>query len=153
GSAVPNVRLYVVDRSLNQVPVGVTGELLIGGAGVARGYGGRPDLTAERVVADPFAADGPRLYRSGDRARGGPDGRLECVGRVDQQVKIRGFRIEPAEIETALCRHLEVAAAVVIADGPDTDRRLVAYVVPADPAAGMPADLRDRLRAGLPEHL
>ncbi len=155
GHPVPNTRLYVVDRQVNQVPVGAAGELYIGGAGVARGYGNRPGLTAEVFVADPFSGDGTRLYRTGDRVRRWPDGRLEFLGRLDRQVKIRGYRIEPAEIEAALLTHSAVASVAVIAcdDGPG--RRLVAYLMPANPADGIPAssDLRAYLRRSLPDHM
>ncbi|MFD2685530.1 thioesterase domain-containing protein, partial [Streptomyces phyllanthi] len=145
-------RLYVVDGSLNLVPTGVAGELLVGGAGVARGYAGRAGLTAERFVADPFAADGSRVYRTGDRVRWRADGRLEFVGRVDDQVKVRGYRIEPAEIETALAAHPDIRSAVVTVPGEGDTARLAAYLVPADPAEGVPAmgELRDYLRARLP---
>jgi acyl carrier protein len=155
GAPLPNTRLHVLDRSLRPVPVGVVGELFIGGTGVARGYRGRAELTAERFVADPFRADGSRLYRSGDRVRRRPDGTVEFLGRVDAQVKVRGFRIEPAEVEAALTANAGVSAAVVVADGQDADRRLVAYLVPADAGDGIPdvGRLRSFLASRLPEHL
>ncbi|MPY44748.1 amino acid adenylation domain-containing protein, partial [Streptomyces phyllanthi] len=152
GKPVPDARLYVVDGSLNLVPTGVAGELLVGGAGVARGYAGRAGLTAERFVADPFAADGSRAYRTGDRVRWRADGRLEFVGRVDDQVKVRGYRIEPAEIETVLAAHPDIRSAVVTVTGDGAQARLAAYLVPADPAENIPAqgELRDHLRSRLP---
>ncbi|MEU7876491.1 amino acid adenylation domain-containing protein, partial [Dactylosporangium sp. NPDC049140] len=144
-------RLLVVDRFLNEVPVGVAGELYVGGPGLARGYRGRPDLTAERFVAGP---DGGRWYRTGDVVRWRSDGRLEFVGRADEQVKVRGFRIEPGEIEHVLRGHTGVGDVVVVADGEDATRRLVAYVVPVD-AGGMPPaeSLRAHAQIGLPEYM
>ncbi len=161
GRALPNVPLYVLDQRLQPVPVGVPGELTIGGVQVARGYLHRPDLTAERFVPDPFSATpGARLYRSGDRVRYLPDGTLEFLGRIDQQVKIRGYRIELGEIEAALSRHPAVQQCVVLVreDLPG-DKRLVAYIV-ASPdqqadtdSAALGATLRAFLKAQLPDYM
>ncbi|MFC4047491.1 amino acid adenylation domain-containing protein [Dactylosporangium siamense] len=152
GRPIGNVRVHVVDRAMNPVPPGVPGELYIGGAGVGRGYAGRPALAAERFVADPFAADGARLYRTGDRVRSREDGQLVFLGRVDHQVKVRGVRIEPGEVEAALLAHSGVAEAVVVARGEAAERRLVAYYVPAGPPPN-PSELRAFLAGTLPTYL
>ncbi|MEU3495181.1 amino acid adenylation domain-containing protein [Kitasatospora cineracea] len=152
GRALPNMSMRVLDAWLCPVPVGVAGELYVGGAGVARGYGGRPALTAERFVPDPFGEPGARMYRTGDLARVLPDGTVDFLGRLDHQVKIRGHRIELGEVQAALAAHPQVREAAVLAHGDDTDRRLVAYVVPAAGTALDPAALRADLQQRLPEH-
>src|SRR6185312_10382497 len=154
GRPIANASTWVVGPSWELQPVGVAGELLLGGEGVARGYQGRPELTAERFVPDPFTGvAGARLYRSGDLARWLPEGDLEFLGRIDQQVKVRGFRIEPGEIEAALLEHAGVREAAVVARDDGGDRRLVANVVPAAEPAPAWSELRDSLRSRLPEHM
>src|SRR5689334_1018121 len=152
GVPIPDLSLRVLDRDLRLQPIGVPGEIHVGGEGLAMGYLGRPELTAERFVPDPFGPPGARLYRSGDLARYLPDGDVEYLGRIDHQVKIRGFRIELGEIETALTSQPEIREAVVLAreDKPG-DKRLVAYLVAE---RELPAsELRERLKAKLPEYM
>jgi hypothetical protein len=147
GRPVANIVCRVLDDRLWLVPIGVPGELYIGGAGLAVGYLDRPELTAERFVADPFDPGG-RLYRTGDLARWRPDGTLEFLGRADHQVKVRGHRIELGEIESVLRSHPEVGDAVVVVDGEGPLSRLVAFVSPATaPEQGLRSWLRERLPA------
>ncbi|HWS74514.1 MAG TPA: amino acid adenylation domain-containing protein, partial [Quisquiliibacterium sp.] len=154
GRPIANTTAYVLDEHREPVPVGVPGELYLGGDGLARGYLRRPELTAERFVDHPFSEEkGARLYRTGDWVRYLPDGAIEYIGRRDNQVKIRGYRIEPGEIEAALVRHPAVREAVAMAreDEPG-DKRLVAYVTPGE-AVPSPPELRAWLRERLPEYM
>ncbi|MFI8456177.1 amino acid adenylation domain-containing protein [Kitasatospora sp. NPDC085464] len=160
GVNIPDLRVYVLDGHLQPVPPGVTGEMYVAGAGLARGYLGRPELTATRFVADPYAElfgeRGTRMYRSGDLARRRADGVLEYFGRADQQVKLRGFRIELGEIEAVLAAHPAVAdAAVVVREDTPGDKRLVAYAVAGGEADGapQPEELRAHAAAELPVHM
>jgi amino acid adenylation domain-containing protein len=156
GRPIHNARTAVLDRHMRPVPVGLVGELYVGGAGVARGYLGRPGLTAERFVPDPSGPPGSRLYRTGDLVRWREDGTLEFRGRTDRQVKIRGYRIEPGEIEARLCAHPHVTDATVTvvsaADRPET-RRLAAYVTTVDGSEPGPGELRAFLRGLLPDYM
>ncbi|MEU7579736.1 non-ribosomal peptide synthase/polyketide synthase [Streptomyces sp. NPDC041068] len=153
GRALPDLRVHVLDDFLNLLPPGVPGEMYVAGPGLARGYLGRPGLTSERFVADPFGPAGSRMYRTGDIARWNADGVLEYTGRSDDQVKIRGFRLELGEIRAALASRPDVAQSVVVVrrDRPG-DTRLVAYVVPAGPSLD-PAALRGFLTERLPEYM
>ncbi|HEV2735411.1 MAG TPA: condensation domain-containing protein, partial [Longimicrobiaceae bacterium] len=155
GGPVRNTRVLVLDAHLRPVPAGVPGELYAGGAGLARGYLGRAELTAERFVPDPLSGEpGARLYRTGDRVRWRDDGVLEWVGRVDQQLKVRGFRVEPGEVEAVLLEHPGVRRAVVTApeDGAGR-RRLAAYVVPEAEGSCTAGSLESFLRERLPAHM
>ncbi len=153
GRPVTNCEVYLLDRAGQLAPEGVAGEAYLGGQ-LAWGYLGRPELTAERFVPHPLAAEpGQRLYRSGDLARWLPDGTLDFLGRVDHQVKIRGFRVEPGEVEAALTSHPSVAQAVVVAWPVGDDLRLAGYVVPAAGAACDTSELDEYLRARLPDYL
>jgi amino acid adenylation domain-containing protein len=157
GRPIANTRAYVLDRQMRAVPVGVAGEIYLGGAGLARGYLNRPELTAERFVPHPFSTEpGGRLYRTGDVARYLPNGEIEYLGRADQQVKVRGFRIELGEIEAALLQHEGVRQAVVNVDlDARGDKRLVAYVVAetAEDASALTRELREHLLRQLPDYM
>ncbi|MGH9894395.1 MAG: AMP-binding enzyme, partial [bacterium] len=155
GRPIANTEVFVLDPHLQPVPIGVPGELYVGGDGLARGYHKRPELTAERFIPHPFRGDpGARLYRTGDLVRYLADGNLEFLGRIDQQVKLRGFRIEPGEIEAALTRHPAVREAVVVMEEETSgDKRLVAYFVPRQESGPSISELRSILRAELPEYM
>ena len=163
GTPIANTRAYLLDPLGQPVPIGVSGELFLGGIGVARGYFDRPELTAERFIADPFSPDPSepkaRLYKTGDLARWRPDGRLEYLGRNDFQLKIRGFRIEPGEIEARLTAHPAVQEDVVIArEEASGERRLVAYLTgntttDAPTEAIRTDDLRQHLQQQLPDYM
>lgn len=153
GRAVPGARTYVLDRRLRVVPHGVVGEIFVAGEPLARGYSGRPGLTAERFVADPYGPPGSRMYRTGDLGRYDASGQLHFRGRTDTQVKVRGFRIELGEIEAQLMAHPEVAVAVAAAPGAGVDRRLVAYVIGIEGHRPLDDSLRAHLAARLPRYL
>jgi amino acid adenylation domain-containing protein len=159
GRPIANTQMYILDRDLRPVPLGVMGEIYIGGAGVARGYLNRPELTAERFIKDPFSSDPQgRMYKTGDLGRWRADGNIEYLGRNDHQVKIRGFRIELGEIETQLLRHEQIQEAVVIArEDVSGEKRLVAYVVAGEAAGTSEAvsveRLREYLKSVLPDYM
>jgi amino acid adenylation domain-containing protein len=155
GRPIANTQIYITDPMMQPVPVGVAGELLIGGAGVARGYWRRPELTAERFIPDPFSArHGARLYRTGDLARWRADGTIEYLGRMDNQVKLRGFRIELGEIEAALASHASIGQVVVaMREDKPGDQRLVAYAVPRAGQSPAIEELRQHVAASLPSHM
>ena len=155
GRPIANTRLYVVDKTGHPVPIGIPGELWIGGHGLARGYLNRPELTADRFLPDPFRDEpGARVYRTGDLGRWLPDGAIEFLGRMDDQVKIRGYRVEPGEIEFALTAHPQVReAAVMVREDRPGDRRLAAYVVTGPGPAPSPGQLRQHLAGRLPDYM
>ena len=154
GRPIANTQVYVLDREMRQRPVGVSGELYIGGVGLARGYMNRADLTAERFVPDPYGGEGGRLYRTGDLARWRADGEIEFLGRMDHQIKLRGYRIELGEIEEVLKKHEGVQEAIVMdrEDGPE-QKRLVAYVVAKQGREVSVDELRMYLQQKLPQYM
>jgi len=154
GEPIPTLQLYILDENRQSVPIGTEGELYVGGAGLARGYLNKPNLTEERFIPDPFTNDtaGHRLYRTGDLARKLPDGNIEYLGRIDNQVKIRGFRIEPGEIENVILQHPGIKEAIVVAkEDPAGDKCLVAYVIAQKPFNKLP--LIARMTSTLPEYM
>ncbi|HEU5130714.1 MAG TPA: condensation domain-containing protein, partial [Pyrinomonadaceae bacterium] len=153
GERIPDLQIYVLDAARKPVPIGVPGELYVGGDGLARGYLHRPALTAERFVTHPWGEEGARLYRTGDRGRHLANGDLEYLGRVDRQVKVRGFRIELGEIEAVLAQHKDVSESVVLARDDDGDTRLVAYVVADDESVLTVSELRSHMKERLPEYM
>ena len=155
GTALPSADLRIRDSELRPVPAGGTGELYISGVSLARGYLGQSGLTGQRFIANPDPArPGERMYRTGDLVRQRPDGNLEFLSRVDSQIKIRGFRVEPAEIESAMCRHPQVAQAVVAVHEPSAgDKRLIAYLVPQPQTHPNVTDLRRFLSREIPSYL
>jgi amino acid adenylation domain-containing protein len=154
GGPIGYTEVYVLDRYGEPVPIGVAGEIHIGGPGLALGYLGQPQLTAERFIPHPFTSSGARLYRTGDRARYRPDGAIEFLGRLDRQVKIRGHRVEPGEVEAALLRLPDVREAVVIVRGDSAEaRQMIAYVASATGAHPAPAQLMSELRRSLPQYM
>jgi hypothetical protein len=154
GRPLRNTVVYILDRQLRAVPVGVPGELYIGGAGVARGYLNRPELTAQKFVSNPFAeARAPRLYKTGDVVRYRADGNIEFLNRIDNQVKIRGFRVELEEIEQAIRSHASVTDAIVLVQDAQGDKRLVAYVVAPETQQPTTTELREFLTTKLPVYM
>jgi acyl carrier protein len=155
GRPIANTQVYILDGDLNPLPIGVVGEIYIGGDGVARGYLNRPELTAEKFIPDPFSNEpGARIYKTGDLARSLPDGNIVFLGRTDHQVKIRGYRIELGEIEALLAQHLTIKESVVLArEDTAGDQRLVAYVVGAGGSNPSAHDLRSFLQQKLPEYM
>jgi amino acid adenylation domain-containing protein len=155
GRPIANTEIYILNESMQQVPIGEPGEIYIGGAGLARGYRNRPALTSERFVPNPFSSEpDARLYQTGDLARSLPDGQIAFLGRVDEQVKIRGFRVEPAEIVTVLDQHPAVKASVVLArEVEQGDKRLIAYFLPAAGAQPTHTELRNFVAARLPDYM
>ncbi len=156
GRPIDNTRLYVLDADLQMVPIGVTGELYIGGAGVARGYLNRKDLTAEKFVADPFVTESgsERLYKTGDLVKYLPDGNLVYIGRIDDQIKIRGYRVELGEIEAVLADVAGVSEACVVLHAAENNaRKIIAYVVLSDDHSGCEEKLRSQLAIQLPEYM
>ena len=154
GRPVANTTVYILDRHLYPAPIGVPGELFIGGDGLARGYRNRPDLTSERFIANPFTQNG-KMYRTGDLARYRPDGMIECLGRIDHQVKVRGHRIELGEIESIINRFRGVRqSAVIVREDTPGDQRITAYLVPERDNGSIPVpDIREHVRSNLPEYM
>jgi amino acid adenylation domain-containing protein len=154
GRPIDNVEIYIVDEELNQLPQGASGELLIGGMGVGRGYLNLPELTANRFIQNPFVPSKGRLYRTGDLARALPDGQIAFLGRIDEQIKIRGYRIEPGEISAVLDRHSAIESSVVAADANGTgEPRIVAYITAKPNACVQASDLRTWLADRLPAYM
>jgi aspartate racemase len=154
GRPISNTSVYILDRAMNPVPIGVAGELFIGGDGVARGYLNRPELNAERFIPNPFSkTQSARLYRTGDLVRYRANGEIEFLGRIDNQVKVRGFRVELGEIESALVEHPSVVEAVVVARKDNGDKHLVAYLVPPRGLTPSIDEIREFLSERLPDHM